>query len=904
MSAPDGGAALTATEPIIAARLSRVAEKNHRPGVLGLRAAPRWHGGGFAHRGVPVTVAACPSTLAVWEALEARAGGEWLVVLTPVDEKDLGDGILAHLVDGRLLSPDPWAALRAAFAATAIEPALYRVERDRDLAMGLLAVLPQDAITPAPGGVLTRAHALTAVAHGALGISADSTEIDLLAILEWSASDGADDTLRRLRDAGGEALADVMTEWLGERSGLLAPVVAPLLRRGHAALLAPFGLIAGVLTGEAPGVEKARWKLEERYGLALDDAVLSAWHRSVSAATATTLDAAQQRAVRDAAERQITELGIESLAARSQELPSGLRARIGAVAAAIGAALPGPQSECVDQDAPLVRVEGLAAVERSWAEAGRHTLAAGDRDYRIFEAAVRLVRWLAGESAPGHSLPRALARHVREDAWADDALTIVHRGVDDPACAEALRGLIGVAERRRRAHDRGFAAMLASAGATDGMPVVENVLRETVVPLAKERATLLLVVDALSMAAALGIVRDAIDDGWTEGGPDGAETRTGAFAVLPSLTGRSRTSLLCGELREGTADTERSGFLAVLKATGLQARPGVPDPIFHKKALDAVPAGSALATDVANAITDTAGRPLVAAVLNYVDDTLHHTDPGGTDWTIDVITHLRALLKAAREAGRAVVITSDHGHVIERGSTRLERGALYGQRAHGELDRVAESEVLVRGPRVLTAGGSAVLAVDEDIRYGAVNAGYHGGGSPAEVVVPVIALYVGDRPRVLGALQPVEPEWWWGRVQTGEAVAPVAPPARKPVEEAPSLFDEPASAPASATTAPGGSLADLVTASPVFVQQWKSSGRLRISKEQVRGLLAALLAAPARELPNAQVAALLGVAVHQVSGAVAQAKSVLDVDGYQVLTLGAGVVGVDEALMREQFGVG
>src|SRR5699024_7799730 len=155
------------------------------------------------------TVAACPSTLAVWEALEARADGEWLVVLTPVDEKDLGDGILAHLVDGRLLSPDPWAALRAAFAATAIEPALYRVERDRDLAMGLLAVLPQDAITPAPGGVLTRAHALTAVAHGALGISADSTEIDLLAILEWSGGADADDALRRLRDAGGDALADV-----------------------------------------------------------------------------------------------------------------------------------------------------------------------------------------------------------------------------------------------------------------------------------------------------------------------------------------------------------------------------------------------------------------------------------------------------------------------------------------------------------------------------------------------------------------------------------------------------------------------------------------------------------------------------------------------------------------------
>src|SRR5699024_10075938 len=132
-----------------------------------------------------------------------------------------------------------------------------------------------------------------------------------------------------------------------------------------------------------------------------------------------------------------------------------------------GDALPDPRRQVADPDAPLIRAEDLDAVERSWAEAGRHTLAAGDRDYRIFEAAVRIVRWLAGESAPGHSLPRALDRHVREDAWVDEALTIVHRGVDDPDCADALRRVLAVADVRRRAHDRGFAAMLASAGATD-----------------------------------------------------------------------------------------------------------------------------------------------------------------------------------------------------------------------------------------------------------------------------------------------------------------------------------------------------------------------------------------------------------------------------------------------------
>src|SRR5690606_21022731 len=104
---------------------------------------------------------------------------------------------------------------------------------------------------------------------------------------------------------------------------------------------------------------------------------------------------------------------------------------------------------------------------------------------------------------------------------------------------------------------------------------------------------------------------------------------------------------------------ERTGFLKLLRDAKLEVAPGRIDPIFHKKALDTVPAGADLATDVANAIVDTTGRPLVATVLNFVDDTLHHTDPGGTDWGIDTITHLRPLLQAAQRAGRAVIITSD-----------------------------------------------------------------------------------------------------------------------------------------------------------------------------------------------------------------------------------------------------
>lgn len=95
---------LVATAPIIRARLRKATAKNHRRGVLGLRAQPHWDGADFEHEGVRVTVVACPSVLAIWEAIDSRKAEEWTVVLTNVDDDELGDTVLAHLLDGRLIT--------------------------------------------------------------------------------------------------------------------------------------------------------------------------------------------------------------------------------------------------------------------------------------------------------------------------------------------------------------------------------------------------------------------------------------------------------------------------------------------------------------------------------------------------------------------------------------------------------------------------------------------------------------------------------------------------------------------------------------------------------------------------------------------------------------------------------
>lgn len=878
--------ALVATRPIIAAKLTAVGDKNYHSGVLGLRAQPTWDGEAFTHDGVAVVVIGCPSTLAVWEALQTRDTEHWLVILTPVEEAELGIGVLAHLVDGRLLTPDPWDAVRSNFAASTLEPRLYRdVRNDRALAGGLLAVLPPATYLPAPGGVLTRDHALAAVARRALHMTDDPTvEIDALAVLEWSRQPGASQDFTRLRTDGGTELTNAFIEWLQDGCGRLGRPVSALLRTGRIAELVPLGLIAGLLDPDVAGGQRALGLFEGSYELGgLHTEELRAWYEGAAGLVLGPLAGPECQVVLDAAGRHVRELGITELAQRSELLPQGIALRLENLSREI--------------DRALDEGHELRELENAWQQAQQHFLARTDTTCGAFATAVRLTRWLSQADTVATDLVGSTQRYVDVDAWVDSALAATRSGAAAPAPAATLRRVIELATARRRAHDQQFAAALADAP-QPGIPVVENLLGEVVFPLARAQPTLLLVLDALSMAVATELVGDACEAGWYEAGVLGSSRRTGALAVLPTLTLRSRCSLLCGDLREGNSRAEHTGFVDATRAAGLGAKTGLPDPIFHKKALDSIPAGAALATDVANAVADTEGRPLVAAVLNYVDDTLHHTDPGGTKWTLDAITHLYPLLTAARSAGRAVLITSDHGHIIEhRDSTKRERTVMYGQRAHGDLDRVEDGEVLIRGPRVLTDSGAVVLAVEENIRYGPVNAGYHGGGTPAEVVVPIIALHTGLRPSVLSALDPVAPSWW-----DASAVAPrteaIPSPKRKTTTD-PSLFDVAEREPAPKKPI----LAEQVLATRVFADQKRLAGRIVVDEQQIGALLSALLAAPARELTRAQCSALLTVSAGRVNGALLQIKRVLDVEGYEVLLLTSDTVRVNEAALREQFEV-
>lgn len=900
-----------ASLPVIRALLDEARKKNYDSGVLGVRARPQWDGPTeFDHHGVPVRVVPCPSALAVREALLERSAGRWLVVLTDRDEQDLGLGITAHLAFRWLRRPDPWDAVRERFEATRIDHRLVTAGQGRELATGLLAATPTEGWPPARGGLLTRDHAFGSVAAARLRLGAPGRDLDLPAVLAWTVRPESATALADLRALSGDTLVDAMLNWVADACGTVGQAVQPLLRDGRAGDVVPLGLVAQVVL-TTPGDSGPRALLRREVGTTLPEAAVRAWASAAEDTTRTLIRAedATAAAMLARAETQLAELEAGGYAGASDVLRRGLTARLAELGEALRVAAQGApvQMQAHGPDAPLVDATALSRVEKAWGPVEAHALAEHTDETRVRRAlaGVRLARWLAAAAttATGGDLAAQVIRYRDEDAWVDRAVGDAWSGVTDEQLAQGLRAVLTATRLRRDLHDRAFAEALA-AQIRDGRPApagiahLESVVASTLLPLARTTPVLLVVADGMSVAMASEVVDDVVRryETWLECVPDTQDRRGVALALLPTVTEVSRTSLLCGELAVGDQARERDGFTRLCSAYGLRAA------LFHKKPLEASEAGFALAHDVAAAVDDTAGMPVVACVLNTIDDALERSDPGGTDWTADTVKHLHPLLDRARRAGRVVVLTSDHGHVVERREGRMvSMPGRSSNRSRPSAPPPGDGEVRVHGPRVLLHDGDAVLAVDERLRYGPVKAGYHGGAAPAEVVVPVVVLAPGHAPDGWRLAPPQAPFWW--RVPSVTA-APVAPPRRAAAPDG--TLDPFGEAPETRAPAAGADLAAAVLGTAAYRDQRRRGGRVPLSDDQVARLLRALLSAPAGRLDPESAAAALGVATVQLAGALSQAQRLLNVEQYPVLSRdpdGSTVV-LDEALLREQFGVG
>ncbi|HEX5543373.1 MAG TPA: BREX-2 system phosphatase PglZ [Micromonospora sp.] len=882
--------------------------------AIALAARPEWDSEPLLTvNGVTVRVVPCPTPLAARAALHDRADAERLVLLTELPDSELGDGVLAHVSKQTVRSVDRWDLVRQMFAVTNLDPSLVRT--GRWVADALSDHTPPGGWAPPTGSLLTRDHALRCLTVELLFGDRDTPDssdlrrgsLDSSGLLQWSLDPAAQLRFTKLP----AEVADGVTAYLKDIAGDAAVPIMAAACAGHGVDAIPLGLLATVLwprgNGDTPSVESqvARARLEPRFGGArLTTKQGEAFGEAAEAWIYRAFDSgpeSRREAVRllRRAETIAAEIDIVGLLGASTVLPSGLTQRLRAFAAAVRLALPSGGTAngnlVAEAQTALNLVEEHRAAERGRVETAR--------------MAVRLLRWLAtvDDTAPV-TLLDALHRQVRHDGWVDRARLDLFAGDPDPQVAEAYQLLHRAVDARRARHDRQFADLLAAATRAEAEPGallrVEDLLDRVVQPVVDSgRRVLLLVLDGMGMAAATELAESLLAPAqWVELTPGGAE-RTGVLAALPTVTEVSRCSLLTGRIAVGGQSTEKNAFEERFPGSRL----------LHKKELRAA-AGSALDPDVRAALGNP-GTPVVAAVVNTIDDALERGEPGTAVWGQETITAVGDLLAFAQD--RVVIIVSDHGHVVDRGPEAVVRpGGDGANRWRPATSPPDDGEVLASGSRVGLGGGSVVLPWREELRYGSRKAGYHGGAAPAEAVIPLLMFSTTETAVAGWSGAPVSSPDWWREALPEPAPAPTAAPVRRPrqrrpAEQSESLFellavpaDASAAAPPAAAAEPPApaapTLVDALLASDRYAQ--RRGTRTPLPDERVAALVGALLGGGGRATLDT-LAARSGVPAHRIGGAITALRRLLQVEGYPVVTLDPDgrTVLLDKELLVEQF---
>ncbi len=311
--------------------------------------------------------------------------------------------------------------------------------------------------------------------------------------------------------------------------------------------------------------------------------------------------------------------------------------------------------------------------------------------------ALRLCRWLATDQKPPAGFAALACAYAHDGAFVDWARLKLLGGDELAALSAACKDLT-IAVREGREKFNGLFAESpriwnAEGSSTVGCVPVERILEETVAPLAQQSHVLLLVLDGLSFPIFRELSVDLQRLGWAEAVPVNAARADVAIAALPTVTEISRTSLLCGRLASGAANVEKSGigtYPALLAASKAAGKPIV----FHKGELgDAI----GLVEEIREAV-GTRNRRIVAVVYNAVDDHLSGSDQLHLRWSLDDLRLLKPLLYEAQTAGRALVITADHGHVIDEKTA--QRSGTDGDRWRTYSGAVEQGEIALEGGRI------------------------------------------------------------------------------------------------------------------------------------------------------------------------------------------------------------
>ncbi len=911
---------------------------------LAVRSAVRYEGpDALEVNGQTWTVRWADSSLRARRVLSAAAEGGaaedgGLLLVTPLSDSDLGLEVLARLDGTRVQDLDPWDEVKYRFAAAQLDP---RVATHQWMAAEVLEAADASP-SPVTGGVLDLDR-LWAELLRPLGIAARSPGRPTVGeVLAASALGELAEGVERLRPRTREHLPDR----LGAVAGPLGEVLGRMIVAGQGPSLLPIGLVLDAITAEATPLlpetagamsprERVKVRLTDRHGVAetlVDGERGAEWARA-AVRWAESAEPEARRSVCEAADAMLRDYGGEPLAGLSRFLPSGRARRRARLGEAIRAFLEAAGSAAAER---LADVE--AAAELVLACGG------GATEQRRVRMARRVCRWMVagGGAASDAGAPATLAdlavAERDEGSWADRARLSLVGGGESNELDAALTALAEAAADRREAAAERFARRLAEVHPADGGPAHggEVLPLERLIPEVAGRViesgqkVLLVVMDGMSHAVMHALAGSiAARGGFERLTPAGHAAWPPVLAPLPTITEVARASLLSGEVTGGGQDVEQSGFAALVDRHGWRGQVGADRKLlFHKGELSKK-AGS-LSSDLIGVLESTA--KLVGVIVNAVDDLLDKGDQIQPEWSLGELPLLEALVSQAELYRRVIVLTADHGHVLDRGGTESIGSEQAAARWRSLGDRRAgDREVVVGGPRVKVpkAGESdsaVVLPWSERCRYGRKAAGYHGGANPQEVCVPLAVFVPTAAVEAMGdgwQAEAAEPPGWWSdaRGATG-AVPDVSGAARAaerqererprpaPESEPAATLFEPSPPPppperestAAASTSTDRDWIDAVLASETYEQQQQFAGRHPPSREAVAKVLVALDQAGGA-LTESALASRIGTSPMRLRGVLQGVAAILNVDGYAAIEQdrASSTVRLDRDRLRRQF---
>lgn len=885
----------TPSFPQIKAQVASIRQKVPQAKVIGIHSPGRWTGESIRHDGEEsYAIYQCESPLAVRLALRQPVDEcVTKILITNLEEQDLGDDVLLRLAKRRLFKIDPWQIVRSLFEAHAADP---RLTRHAWIAELLMEVVSPDGFSPVASGFLDAETVWPILLSRMVGLVADSA--DLLSLLKWSTDA---DNVARLQNVS-QTFRDAATEWLVGLAGESAAAVLACVSRTERPDAVPVGLALGVVFHPmtAGRLDKAAGKMEERYlgSESLKPAVITAWHAAATEVARLGLsDARLKQHLLTRADEILREVGAEPYAFLSDTLPHGFDLRLvdfgQQLAAALTAKTVKPTTD-LDEAVQAIFQHDRRSKER--------------RRIERVEMSMRLVRWLAAHSGSydPQSLSDAAGHYLREGGFVDRARLTLRSGDPVRELSEAYAKLFDRVTSECEWRSRSFAHLLCdwtAAKSTDDIVVpVEQILDRVVAPLASQTPVLVIVVDGMSVAVFRELMDDILGHDWILLAEESVGLRPG-LATVPSVTEVSRTSLLCGRLAQGNSAIEQAGFAEHPRLLS-QCRSGFPPVLFHKSSIQEAEDAS-LTAEIRKEI-GSAHRKIVGVVVNAVDDHLLKGEQIDTRWTRDEIKVLPVLLHEAKNARRCVVLISDHGHILDCSV----RGMKYegGERWRFDEGGTQEGELRIGGPRVVIPESKQLIAPwTETIRYGVKKNGYHGGLTPQEMVVPIAVLSANEAPPVGWVEAPVDiPAWWEAPLSgvDGDRVGVTRRPPRKRPETLIEWVEgtSQATEEQDLTATPTPAWITELLKSPILENQLELSGRGVPRSEVLTGLLVTIDDRGGK-MTSAALARALQLSPMRLRSLVAVAQRILNIDGYPVLARDetSDTIELNLELLRQQF---